>query len=230
LKCGADLVSDTIKRLQGVGQVAILEAEIITPGGLQCVGLISETDLPKVLRTIERSKAKEATRDRAGDIRDQLAAAGFKLLVMMELAPHQLKAQVDAHVAEIDKILEIERLRYKTQELHGSMLAMHGSAWLALQGVGVAERETVVTEIVEPEKNKSVRVLTADQFKRAVKERTGQNVKSLSEFNRALRAAGRDDLLIAVTRHTTTEYVEPSKLDEAIAVVFGSVRQSLVGE
>jgi hypothetical protein len=63
-----------------------------------------------------------------------------------------------------------------------------------------------------------------------VKERTGQNIKSLSEFNRALRAAGRDDLLIAVTRHTTTEYVEPSKLDEAIAVVFGSVRQSLVGE
>lgn len=135
MSCGADLVSDTVKSLRGVGQIIVLEAEIVTPSGLQSVGLVTESDLPKVLRKIERSKAKEETRDRAGDIRDRLASAGFKLMVMLELAPHQLKAQVDAHVSEVDKLLEIERLRYKTQELHGSMLTMQEAAlrqWLIL--------------------------------------------------------------------------------------------------
>jgi hypothetical protein len=98
LQCGADLVSDTIKRLETVGQVVVLQAETVTTQGLRTVGLVTESDLSKVLRSIERSKAKEETRERAGDVRDQLAAAGFKLMVMLELAPQQLKAQLDAHV------------------------------------------------------------------------------------------------------------------------------------
>lgn len=223
-------VHNVIASLQGDRQITILEAEIVTPGGLQGVQLVTETDLPKVLRKIERSKAKEETRDRAGDIRDRLAAAGFKLMVMLELAPRQLKEQIDAHVSEVDKLLEIERLRYKARELDGTMLTMHGSAWLALQGAGIAERHTIVTEVVQPERNRSTRILTADQLKQAVKERTGQNLKSMAEFMRKLRAAGRDDLLVPVTRNETREYVCPDFLDEAIAVVYRECRQSLLGE
>lgn len=224
------LVSDAVTSLETVRQIAVQEAEIVTESGLKTVRLILENDLPKVLRKIERSKAKEETRDRAGDIRDKLAAAGFKLMVMLELAPHQLKAQVDQHVSEVDKLLEIERLKYKTQELHNSALTLHGSAWLALQGVGIAEIETVVTEIVQPETGRTAKILTADQLKTVVKERTGQKLHSLKWFADKLRSAGRDDLLIAVTRHTTNEYPVPERLNEALRVVYGEARQQLIGE
>jgi hypothetical protein len=40
----------------------------------------------------------------------------------------------------------------------------------------------------------------------------------------------RDDLLIPVTRHSTSEYVAPDSLDEVIDLVFGNTRQRLIGE
>jgi hypothetical protein len=90
-------VSDTVTGLEGARRITRLEVEIVTPGGLQRGTLITESDLPVVLRKIERSRAKEVVRDLAGDLRDKLAAAGFKLLVMLELAPQQLAAQVQQH-------------------------------------------------------------------------------------------------------------------------------------
>lgn len=229
LECNPKTIASVLAELQAVTQITPFEAEIITSGGIQAVTLVTESDLPRVLRKIERSKAKEETRDRAGDVRDRLAAAGFKLLVMLELAPQQLKAQVSQHVSDLDKALELERLRVRGRELDGSMLTMHGNAWLALQGVAVAERETVVTEVVEPATGRCTRIMTADQLKRAVKERTGQKLQSMKQFTDALRAQGRDDLLIPVTRHTVAEYVQPEHLDEAIAIVFQN-RQFLLGE
>lgn len=102
LQSESDLVHNVITSLEGVRQITILETETITPGGLQGVRLVTESDLPKVLRKIERSKAKESVRDLAGDIRDKLAAAGFKLLVMMELAPEQLAGQSAQRAKAID--------------------------------------------------------------------------------------------------------------------------------
>lgn len=215
--------------LQGTEDVVRFEAETVTDGGIQVLNLISESDLTAVLTTAIASKCKAETRKNAAKALSKLAAAGFKLMVMLELAPHQLKAQVDAHVTEVDKLLEIERLRYKNNELHSAALTMHGSAWLALQGVGMVERETIVTEVLDPVTQKSQAFLSADQLKRAVKQRTGQNIKSAKEFTDALRALGRDDLLVAATRHYTSEYVHPAKLDEAISLVFAN-RQGLIGE
>ncbi len=91
LECDPKTIS---KQIDGVNFLQHLEAEIVTPGGVQGVNLISETDLAKLLRHITRSKAKPETRDRALDSLEKLAAAGFKLLVMLELAPQKLAEEV----------------------------------------------------------------------------------------------------------------------------------------
>jgi hypothetical protein len=91
LKCSISTIQNALKGCTGV---ELLEAEILTPQGLRTVQIIAESDIPRVLRYIARSKSKIETRDRADDIRDRLAAAGFKLAVMLELAPDKLKASI----------------------------------------------------------------------------------------------------------------------------------------
>lgn len=130
-------------------------------------------------------------------------------------------------------MLELERERNKGKALDSTMIQLHGDrVVLALRGLSdqIVEKETVVTEVVEPETGSSVKILTADQLKKAIKDRTGQKLKSLKDFAETLRKAGRDDLLIPVKRSQTSEYPIPEKLDEAIAVVYGKCRQKLIGE
>lgn len=111
LGCETGTVQHAIK---GVKEISFLDAETITVGGLQAIKLLSETDLAKLLRHIARSKAKQETRDRADDIRDRLAAAGFKLMVMMELAPAELAARATSH---LDKEIELQKLKNEGSEI-----------------------------------------------------------------------------------------------------------------
>lgn len=130
-------------------------------------------------------------------------------------------------------LLDLERERNKGKELDNTMLTLHGDrVVLALRGKEdvIVEKETVVTEIVEPEKGRSTKILSADQLKKAVRDRTGQKLPSLKYFVDALRKAGRDDLIEAVPRAVVGEYPLADKLDEAIKVVYGNRRQQLIGE
>jgi len=134
---------------------------------------------------------------------------------------------------ELELVNENLKLQLAMANRVDSMAIMHGvPVTLTLLGRGdcVAERETTVTEVVEPATGKSAKILSAEQLKRAIKQRTGQNIPSLKSFADSLRKAGRDDLLIPVTRSQTSEYVIPEKLDEAIDIVFGKQRQRLLGE
>ena len=129
--------------------------------------------------------------------------------------------------------LELERERNRGKELDNTMLHLHGDrVILALRGCQdvIVEKETVVTEVIEMDRGKSTRFLSADQLKRAVFERTGQKLKSLKVFSDELRKAGRDDLLVPVKRAQTCEYIAPEKLNEALNVVSGNSRQRLIGE
>ncbi|MBD2653676.1 hypothetical protein H6G45_09270 [Synechocystis sp. FACHB-383] len=130
-------------------------------------------------------------------------------------------------------MLELERERNKGKQLDSTMLQLHGDrVVLALRGQSdvIVEKETVITEVVEPDTGKSSKILTAEQLKRAVKERTGQKLSTAKQFTDALRKAGRDDLLEPVRRSQVAEYVKPEFLNEAIAVVYGKCRQRLIGE
>jgi hypothetical protein len=214
--------------LKGVEQITILEARIVTESGVKTVELYTGQSIAKILRHISRSRASQAVRERADDIRDNLAAAGFKLAVMLELAPQQLAAQVQQH---IDKEIRLQELKLETAKLVGDLTTLHGKE-LAMTAIGAADQivrvETVVTEVVNPATGRSDKILSSDQLKRVVADRTGQTLKTMKLFTDKLKADGRDDLLIPVTRHSTTEYVDPSKLDEAIDVVYAKERQTLI--
>lgn len=133
--------------------------------------------------------------------------------------------------AQSDRIKELE-LELAIRQLDSTMVTLHGAeVVLALRGAGqVVHVEVPVTEILEPATRRNTKILTADQLKLEVKKRTGQNPPSLKWFADVLRNSGRDDLLVAVTRHSTSEYPIPEKLDEAIAVVYATEQQRLIGQ
>lgn len=129
--------------------------------------------------------------------------------------------------------LALEQEKNKGKQLDNTMLQLHGDrVVLALRGQSdvIVEKETVITEVLDLQVGQSTKILSAEQLKKAVLERTGQKLKSMKVFSDALRKAGRDDLLIPVTRPQTYEYVQPDKLDEAIRVVYQDCRQKLIGE
>lgn len=136
-------------------------------------------------------------------------------------------------IVELQLELELERERNKRIDRQDSMLTIHGKqVVLALAGCSdaIVREEVKVTEVINLNTGSTEVFLSADQLKTEVLKRTGQKVKSLKQFADDLRKAGRDDLLIAVTRQATSEYVKPAHLDEAIAIVYGKYRQGLIGQ
>lgn len=131
-----------------------------------------------------------------------------------------------------DRLRELE-LEFKLMELKNSMVTIHGKD-LTLRLMGdkeaLIETKITVTEVIDPVSGYCREILTADQLKQVVKSRTGQKLPSLKWFADKLRAAGRDDLLVPVTRSATNEYPIPDSIDEALDVVYGKERQRLVGE
>ncbi len=230
LNCASESIASAI---EAVNFTQFIEAEIVTPGGVQGVNLISETDLAKLLRHIARSKAKPETRDRALDSLEKLAAAGFKLMVMLELAPTELVARANEHLEMMKLHNENLKLQVQLSTVQDSMLTMHGREvvlLLAGKSDAIVREEIRVTEVIDLATNNTIVFLSADQLKAEVYKRSGQKLKTQKQFIDALHKAGRDDLLVPVTRPATAEYVIPDRLDEAIEIVFGKCRQKLIGE
>lgn len=141
------------------------------------------------------------------------------------------KMQMQAEILKLQN--ENLKITSELRHLDNNMLTIHGAEIvLALRGKSdqIVRLETVVTEVVNPKTQTSDRILTADQLKKVIKERTGQTIPSMQWFTDKLREKGRDDLINPVTRHRTNEYVTPETLSEAIGVVFGANRQLLIGE
>jgi hypothetical protein len=225
LGCNPNSVSQYMSAVIGL---TTIEAEIVTDKGVRVVMLVLGGEFQKLLRHITRSRASASLRDRADDIRDKLAASGFKLAVMLELAPQKLAAQVQN---QIDKEIRLQELKLETAKIVGDLTVLHGKE-LAMTAIGAADQvirvETVVTEVVEPATGRYDKILSSDQLKRAIANRTGQKIKSMKEVVDRIKAAGRDDLLLPVTRHSTTEYVNADRLDEALALIYGESKQELL--
>ena len=131
----------------------------------------------------------------------------------------------------IDKEILLQSLRVETARIVGDLTTLHGRE-LAMAAIGCSDQivkvETVVTEVVQPITGRCDRILTADQLKAAVCKRSGQKLKSMKQFVDRVKAKGRDDLLVPVTRNATSEYVAADRLDEAIRLVYGDERQELL--
>lgn len=102
------------KFLKGVEQKPLLQAEIVTDGGIQGVELYDGETLSEILVEIISSNINKETRFRAKQELKRLASAGFSLMVMLELAPAELAARAVSH---FDKEIELEKTRNKGREL-----------------------------------------------------------------------------------------------------------------
>lgn len=74
----------------GVKLNSFKEHEMYTEQGLRMVKLIMQEDLPKVLTELSTGKKKKETRLAAIKLQESLAEAGFRLMVMLEVAPEQV--------------------------------------------------------------------------------------------------------------------------------------------
>jgi hypothetical protein len=168
-----------------------------------------------------------------GDPRKPEIAAAQSYFVAKTRQAEVVIPQQSEELEHLKLMNENLKLQIRRDELQSSMLTLHGAAVvLALKGHSeqLVREEILVTEVVKEKTGESQRILTADQLKKEIKRRTGQNIPSLKWFIDKLRANNRDDLLVPVTRHTTNEYITPEALEEAIAIVFGHNRQGLIGE
>jgi phage regulator Rha-like protein len=134
-------------------------------------------------------------------------------------------------IRELELTARIMELEHQTLRQKDTMITLYGTE-LGLTLIGhsgqIVEVEKLVTEIVNPQTNNTDRILTADQLKKVVKQKTGQNLKTNKQFVDALAKAGRDDLLIPVTRNATGLYVDADRIDEALSVVYGGTKQRLI--
>jgi hypothetical protein len=136
-------------------------------------------------------------------------------------------------IRELELEVQVLQLRKDVTLMQDARLALHGfQTLLMLEGRpdAIVTIEVPVTEVVNFSENTTDRILSAEQLKAEVKKRTGQNLKSMKQFTDALRKAGRDDLMVPVTRAATSEYITPERLDEAIGIVYGKSRQGLIGQ
>lgn len=169
----------------------------------------------------------------------EIAAAQSYFAIKAHEAEIVIPAQTAA-MAEMDRQIELLKLQnanlnatLELRRLDNTMLTMHGAELvLTLRGKSdqIVRVEQTVTEVVNPKTQTSDRILTAEQLKKIIKQNTGQTIPSMKWFTDKLREKGRDDLLVAVTRNATSEYVTPETLAEAISAVFGDNRQMLLGE
>jgi hypothetical protein len=139
--------------------------------------------------------------------------------------------QQNDRLKELELQVKFMEMEYRNLRQRDTMVQLHGvELGLTLIGHGgqVIQIEKTVTEVVNPQTGRSDRILTADQLKRAVKEKSGQNLKTMKFFTDKILAVGRDDLLLPVERSSTSFYVDADKLDEALAVVYGGAKQRVI--
>ncbi|HEY9700827.1 MAG TPA: hypothetical protein V6C58_00170, partial [Allocoleopsis sp.] len=81
-------------------------AEALTTQGLRTVNLIEESDIPAILEAIATGKrTSQKNKDSARKIQAKFVQAGFRLMVLLEVAPEQIAAHA------IDKITDPQKAK-----------------------------------------------------------------------------------------------------------------------
>jgi hypothetical protein len=167
----------------------------------------------------------------AGDVRKPEIAAAHQYFAVKTRQAETVIPQQNDRLKELELQVKIMEMEHRNLRQRDTMVQLHGvKLGLTLIGHGgqIIQVEKTVTEVVNPQTGRSDRILTADQLKRAVKEKSGQNLKTMKSFTDKILAVGRDDLLLPVERSTTSFYVDADKLDEALAVVYGGTKQRVI--
>ncbi|MGV2830589.1 hypothetical protein [Myxosarcina sp. GI1(2024)] len=98
LGCSASTVSRLCNKLSSSGAISIKKAEMYTEYGLKTVALIVEDDLPKILSSLATGRANKKTKQTAIALQEKLAQAGFRLMVLMEVAPELVAKEAISNI------------------------------------------------------------------------------------------------------------------------------------
>jgi hypothetical protein len=107
LGCSPRLIHNVVNRLTSGAVVDELMAEVYTQSGIQGVRLILETDLPKILTELSTGKAKKETREAAIKLQETFAHAGFRLMVLLEVAPELVAKEAINLIKSPEKAREV---------------------------------------------------------------------------------------------------------------------------
>ena len=107
LDCDVKTVNRVVNRLIKAGDSKyFIKREVYTPYGIKLVTLIVDKGLALVLDDIRDNKRiKQSTRDNAAELNRQLVEAGFRLAVMLRVAPEQV-AREAMHRIENPEVAE----------------------------------------------------------------------------------------------------------------------------
>ncbi len=92
--------------------------EMYTEQGLRMVNLIMENELNELFTAILKSRCKQSTKDRVLEIQGKYVQAGFRLQVLLEVAPEQVAKEAINHIKDESKLEEVR----DHAELHGQYL------------------------------------------------------------------------------------------------------------
>jgi len=88
----------------GIGR----ELQMYTTSGIQGVTLVMEDELPKLLSAIIKSRLKKQTRDNATTLQETFAQAGFRLMVLLEVAPEVVAKEAINNIESVEKAREVK--------------------------------------------------------------------------------------------------------------------------
>lgn len=99
------------------------EHQMYTPKGIQAVKLLMEDDLPKIFEAIASSKMKKETKQNAASVSAKFIQAGFRLMVMLEVAPEEVAKEAINHITDTSKAREV-KIHAEVQEKY--LESFHG--------------------------------------------------------------------------------------------------------
>lgn len=118
VRCSPATISTLIVRLE-LGK----EHQMYTQQGVRSVRLLMEDDLPKVFEAIASSKMKKETKANAAKVSARFIQAGFRLMVMLEVAPEEVAKEAINHITDTVKAREV-KIHAEVQEKY--LESFHG--------------------------------------------------------------------------------------------------------
>lgn len=108
--CNPQTISNQAVKL-GLGK----DLEMFTQQGVQGVKLLMEDELGLLFEAIAKSKIKKETKDKAAQVSAKFVQAGFRLMVLMEVAPEIVAKEAINNITDPAKAREV-KLSAEVQE------------------------------------------------------------------------------------------------------------------
>jgi hypothetical protein len=146
---------------------------------------------------------------------------------------HYPEVAIDVERIRLDRLIQLEQLRYDNTRLTMDMATMHGKEF-ALAAIGrgdqVVEVEKPIIEVIDKSCGDMRRGMTAVQMNNYLKQRTGNGFKSGAALVRALEKVA-PELVDLIQRPVNQEFIQYENIDAAFKILSrGEQKQLRIGE